>query len=139
MNADLLIKLVLEEVDPAPHGVLIHKDKVFVGLEHGKPAEIHDPNLLSHVKSIGDRHGYSFEGAGESSLDTHQPAFGLKHSHDYRDGWDVDRSKSIAKNGIKPHNMSVLFSNVEANWGEGEGVGEWGVVAQGVLRRGLFV
>lgn len=47
------------------------------------------------------------------------PLFGLHSKSDYRGGWDKDRLNTIKKSGIKPHNLSVIYANVDVNWHHG--------------------
>lgn len=109
------LRYLHENKDSIPHGVLIHGDKVFVGADHGRPIRIQDQSVLDHIRTVGKKHGYSYEGDG-GPLDIRQPLFGLKTKSDYKTGWDVDRGRTMRKSGAKPHHLSVLISNVRENW-----------------------
>lgn len=104
---------LIENKDSVPQGVLVYGDKIFVGADHEKPISIGDERILDKIKSHGSKHGFYFEGDGG---DAKQNALGLSSTKDYKDGWDEDRMKSIADSGIKPHNLAILYSNVDVNW-----------------------
>jgi hypothetical protein len=109
------IQYLNESKNDVPHGVLIHDNKVFVGVNHGKPIRIQNQSVLDHVRGVGKKHGYFYEGDG-GPLDIKQPLFGLETKSDYKTGWDVDRNRKISKTGVRPHNISILISNVKENW-----------------------
>ena len=101
-----------------PQGVLIHNNKILVGVMHGKPVDIHDPKLVDTIKSHGERHGFWYEGSG-APVDIQVPLFGLKSKRDYAGGWDADRMKKIKETGVEPHMLSVVYGNVDVNWKHG--------------------
>lgn len=104
--------------DRVPYGVLVYGDKYFVGVEHTTPIEIDDSRLVDAIKNHGEQHGYYYEGSG-GPADIHQPLFGLKQKKDYAGGWDRARLEKVKQEGIKPENLSFVFSNVDANWEQG--------------------
>lgn len=123
-----------EQSDPVPHGVLVYGDKIIVGTNHGDPVQITDKHVLNQVRSVGDKHGYSYEGTG-GPVDIKQPLFGLNSKSDYRDGWDQNRSKTIRKNGVQPHHLSIIIGNVKENWKSiNQHLGESGTVLDGLHR-----
>lgn len=123
-----------EQSDPVPHGVLVYGDKIIVGANHGDPVQIKDKQVLNHVRSVGDKHGYYYEGTG-GPIDIKQPLFGLNSKSDYKDGWDTDRSKSIRKSGVQPHHLSIFIGNVKENWKSvREHLGKSGTVLDGLHR-----
>ena len=42
----------------APYGVLMHKDKIFIGVNHTVPVKITDPDLLDTIVEHGKKSGY---------------------------------------------------------------------------------
>lgn len=107
-----------ENDDKVPHGVLVHGDKYFIGVEHETPVKIHDSSLVDTIKKHADQHGYFFEGSG-GPADIHQPLFGLKEKKHYAGSWDEARMQKMKKEGVKPENLSFVFSNVDTNWKQG--------------------
>lgn len=104
--------------DKAPQGVLVYKDKYFVGVEHKVPVKISNKSLLDTIRKHGKKHGFYFEGHG-GPADIKQPLFGLGSKDDYAGSWDIERMKKIKKEGVKPENLSFVYSNVEVNWNQG--------------------
>ena len=112
---DELCKLAADKV---PHGVLMYGDKMYVGVNHGHPVEISDPELVDRIKAHGKQHGYFFEGPKDSinPVDRTQPLFNLKRLEDYAGSWDDDRMRRLKSVGLKAHNFSPLATNVDVNW-----------------------
>lgn len=112
---DELRKLAADKI---PHGVLTLGDKIYVGVNHGHPVEIADADLVKKIREHGKRHGYFSEGSSDSTnpVDRAQPLFGLKELKDYAGSWDDDRLRRMKATGFKPHNFSILASNVDINW-----------------------
>jgi len=112
---------------PAPYGALKinHSDgktQWIIGVHHGEQVKIQDPKLKRSIAEHGKEHGHYYEGTGNDT-DITQSQFGLETSKDYKGGWDKDLAPTISKNGIQPHHLSIITSNVDENWEQG-GVGK---------------
>jgi len=104
--------------DKVPHGVLAHRNKLYVGVNHGRPVEIADRRLVDRIKRHGKNFGYFLEGPRDSvtAVDHAQPLFNLKGVDDYAGSWDDDRMRRLKSVGLKAHNFSPLATNVDVNW-----------------------
>jgi hypothetical protein len=112
-------RYILEQRDPT-NEVLIHKDKMIVGVEHGSPYKTNNEQLISQLRTHGANHGFYYE--GKPGIDILQPSLGLHDVKQYRGGFDEVRDEQIRKSqNIQPHHLSILFSNVNANWNHGIG------------------
>ena len=110
---------IIEQQDPT-NEVLVHGDKMIIGVEHGSPFSIKDKNLIDKIKTHGRSHGFFYE--GKPGIDIPQPALGLKDVKDYTGGFDQIRDENIKQSKtVRPHHLSILFSNVDANWNQGIG------------------
>jgi hypothetical protein len=104
------IDFLTEAKSSAPKGVLFYKDKIMVGVDHGKSVKIFDKSLVENIKAHGEKHGYFYEGDGK---DAPQPLFNLKSMKDYTSGYDKDFNKSQKE---FPYSMvSVIASNTSTN------------------------
>jgi hypothetical protein len=107
---------ILEQADPV--GVLFHGNKILVGVEHGSPFRVTDSQLKRKINQHGRNHGYYYE--GKPGVDIEQPGLGLKSVKDYKGGFDEIRLQQQKKSkSIRPHNLSLIFSNVDVNWNNG--------------------
>ena len=101
----------------APRGVLIHKDKIFIGVDHTVPVKITDPNLLDTIVEHGKKSGYFYEGSGKTKGgDLNQDQFGLKTISDYTGGWDKQHQESRKKIPISAKDLSLFTGNVPINF-----------------------
>ena len=102
-----------------PTGVLFHNGKIIIGVTHGKPIKISDPELRSRIREHGEKHGFFYEGKPKP-VDIKQPSLGLHSEKDYRGGFDEMRLQEQKRSqNIKPHNLSLIFGNVDVNWNQG--------------------
>lgn len=102
--------LVEAKSSTAPYGVLKYKDRIIVGVNHGKHVEIFDKNLVSTIKKHAEEHGYHYEGDGG---DAKQPIFGLSTVKDYKSGYDREFNKSLKE--FPYQHLSVLAANTSTN------------------------
>lgn len=94
----------------APYGVLFYKDRIIVGVNHGKQVRVTDNNLVSKIQDHGNKHGFYYEGDGG---DAEQKIFNLKSMKDYKGGFDKIFNKSQKE---FPYELiSGLASNTETN------------------------
>ena len=61
--------------------VLVHGDKMIVGVEHGSPFDTDNEDLVSQIKNHGSAHGFYYE--GKPGVDIKQPKLGLRDVKDY--------------------------------------------------------
>ena len=110
-----------EDTDPEdtdPEGVLFHKDKIIVGVKHEIPIRISDSQLKTKIEQHGTKHGFYYE--GKPGPDIKQSDLGLHKVNDYRGGFDEMRLQQQKRSqNIKPHNLSLIFGNVDTNWNNG--------------------
>lgn len=105
-----------EEVDP--EGFLFHGNKIIVGVKHEVPIKISDSQLKTKITEHGLKYGFYYE--GKPGPDINQPNLGLKSVDDYSGGFDEMRLQQQKKSeNIKPHNLSLIFGNVNTNWDNG--------------------
>ena len=101
----------------APYGVLMHKDKIFIGVNHTVPVKITDPDLLDTIVEHGKKSGYFYEGSGKTKGgDLIQNQFGLKTISDYTGGWDKQYQESIKKIPVSAKDLSLFTGNVPINF-----------------------
>ena len=102
--------LLESKSSPASHGVLFYKDRIIVGVDHGKQVKITDKDLLKKIQDHGKEHGFHYEGDGR---DAKQTLFGLDSAKDYAGGFDKEFNKSQKE---FPHqHLSVLAANTAHN------------------------
>ena len=102
----------------APQGVIFKGNKVaYVGAEHGNPIKLSD-ELMSKVKSIGDKYGYWYEGSG-GDADTNAKTFGNRKS--YEGSWDDDYREEVK--GFPYQYIYTIFANTAVN-GQKESITE---------------
>jgi len=107
---------ITEEADP--EGVLIHGNKIIVGVTHETPIRIADSQLKTKIQQHGMNHGFYYE--GKPGPDIKQSDLGLHDVSDYKGGFDEVRLQQQKRSqDIKPHNLSLIFGNVNTNWGNG--------------------
>jgi len=82
------------------------KNKVYVGIDHGKKVRLSDRNLAT-VRGIAKKHGAWFEGDGSDAGMLDIPR------SDYRGSWDEMLEKQVI--GYPPEFLYTLFTNVEEN------------------------
>lgn len=103
----------LEEAQESPNsrGVLVHGNKIFVGVEHGvKPT--FSPEVHNMIQSHMQQHGYYHEGNGGDA----KALSGITGNHQYHGSWDdsVDKHLHTDSNGNRftpYHHLSNLFGN----------------------------
>lgn len=83
----------------APYGVIFSKNKVIVGVPHGRKIPL-ATDIERHIRSIGDTYGYWYEGNGGD-----KESFPAK----YRGSWDTEMAKDI--DGFPPEFASAMFGN----------------------------
>ena len=111
-------KQYIIESSSDPIGVVTHGNKIIVGVEHGVSFSTSDSRLKSQIKKYGRKHGFYYE--GKPGADIKQSDLGLKDVSDYKGGFDKIRLQQQKKSqNIKPHNLSLIFGNVDINWNNG--------------------
>lgn len=93
-----------------PYGVIFDgEDKAYVGSAHGRKTPIAQ-NILSRIKSIGDKHGYWYEGNG-GDIAPNKELFGNKKN--YEGSWDD--AFADKQDGYPYEFLSSLFANIAVN------------------------
>ncbi len=111
-------KQYIIESSSDPTGVVTHGNKIIVGVEHGVPFSTSDSQLKTKIQQYGTEHGFYYE--GKPGPDIKQSDLGLHDVSDYKGGFDEIRLQQQKKSqNIKPHNLSLIFGNVDTNWDNG--------------------
>jgi hypothetical protein len=109
---------IIQSKEADPEGVLFHGNKIIVGVKHESPIRISDSQLKTEIQQHGMNHGFYYE--GKPGPDIKQSDLGLHDVSDYKGGFDEMRLQQQRKSEIiKPHNLSLIFGNVNTNWGNG--------------------
>jgi hypothetical protein len=97
---------------PNSRGVLVHNNKIFVGVEHGVTPQL-SPEVHNMIQQHMQQHGYHHEGIG-GDAEALKPITG---NHQYRGSWDYDSvnkhlyTDSNGNRFTPHHHLTSMFSN----------------------------